>query len=159
MGKITQDPAKAMVEGNGNAEPILFGKFHTLPDNETVVEDIVVGQDNSLGEPGDPARVLDIDRMIKREPFAPSRMSSIVICLFQKSPHVYMPLCGISPMKIAFLRNGNFSEEILPVRPPNILMHGDAGFGLRVFCRDPVDHLTDGHSQQGDHRCPALNRW
>ena len=42
-GQVTEDHAEAVVEGDRDAEPVLFGKFHTFADDVPVVEYVMVG--------------------------------------------------------------------------------------------------------------------
>ena len=72
-GKITQDYDEAVREGDGNAEPVIFRKSQALPENESGVEDIVVGRDHPFWEPGGAARVLIIDGIVAQEPFTHAR--------------------------------------------------------------------------------------
>src|SRR5208337_2737504 len=87
-GKVTEDHAEAVVEWDGNAEPVILRKSHALANDVAVVEDAVVGQDNPLGEPRGAARVLYIDRVVEREPFTPldDFVHRDIVCLFQELP-------------------------------------------------------------------------
>ena len=70
-GKVGEDHAEAVVEGDGDAEPVLLGKAHALADDVPVVEDGVVREDNTFGKARGPAGVLDVDRVVERERLAP----------------------------------------------------------------------------------------
>ncbi|WML68446.1 MAG: hypothetical protein METHP_02071 [Methanoregula sp. SKADARSKE-2] len=43
-----------------------------------------------------------------------------------------------------------YFTEKLAVGEPDILVNGYDRLVIRVFCHDPVDHLPDCHSQQGN---------
>ncbi len=54
-----------MVERYRNAQPVLLGKVHGLPDEIAIVDDIEVGERGALGHAGGAARELDVDRIIR----------------------------------------------------------------------------------------------
>src|SRR3954452_13034439 len=64
-GEIADYHAEAMIERNGDADLILWPEMHGFADNETVVENIVVGQRGPLRQPGSSRRELDIDRVVE----------------------------------------------------------------------------------------------
>ena len=95
---------EAMEEGDGDAELICRGELHTVADGLAVVEDVVVGQHNPLGESRRTGGVLHIDNIMTVEPCSRSSIFGVT-----------NRLCH--------------GVQILPVIHPRIslLINGDAG--------------------------------
>ena len=70
-GKVGEHHPEAVVERDRDAEPVFLGEAHALADDEPVVENVVVGQDDTFREPRGAARVLNVDGVVKRERLAP----------------------------------------------------------------------------------------
>ncbi len=64
-GEIAQHHAEAVVERHGDAQPVLLGQPHRLPDEEAVVQDVVVGQRGALGVARGAAGELDVDGVVE----------------------------------------------------------------------------------------------
>ena len=64
-GKVPQHHPKAVVERNGDADPIALGQIQTFSREETVVQDVVVRQGGALREAGRSRCVLDVDRIVE----------------------------------------------------------------------------------------------
>ena len=56
-----EDQPETVEEGHAEAESVGVGELQVLPDGETVVEDVVMGQHDPLREAGGPRRILHID--------------------------------------------------------------------------------------------------
>ena len=69
-GEVPEHHAEAVIERHRNAQAIGFREAHRLPDEETVVQDVVVRQRCTFGRAGRARRELDIDRVVelKRAP-------------------------------------------------------------------------------------------
>jgi hypothetical protein len=65
--EIPEHHAEAVVEGDWNANAIGAGITERLPDEEAVVEDVVVRERRALRESGRPRGVLNVDRLIEVE--------------------------------------------------------------------------------------------
>jgi hypothetical protein len=73
--QVAEHHPEAVVEGHGDADPVVGGVGAGLADEVAVVEDVVVREGGALGEPGGAARVLDVDRVVEGElALAPSEV-------------------------------------------------------------------------------------
>ena len=66
-GQVAHHHAEAVVEGDGNADPVLFGVMAQLADEEAVVEDVVVAKRGALREARCARGVLDVDGVVGGE--------------------------------------------------------------------------------------------
>src|SRR5215471_16580213 len=64
-GEVAENHAEAVVERHRDADPVGLGVPAAFPDEEPVIEDVVVGQGRALGEARRPAGVLDVDRVVE----------------------------------------------------------------------------------------------
>ena len=62
--QVAHHHAEAVVEGDGDADPVLFGVVAQLADEEAVVEDVVVREGRALREARGARGVLDVDRVV-----------------------------------------------------------------------------------------------
>ena len=70
-GHVGEHHPETVVERDGDAETVLFGKAHAFADDIAVVEHAMVGEDDAFGEPGGAARILDVNGVVKGEGFVP----------------------------------------------------------------------------------------
>src|SRR5262249_57000871 len=84
-GEVTENHAEAVVERHRDADPIGLGVPAAFPDEEPVVDDVVVGQRRALGEAGRPAGVLDVYRVVEGQPRL-ARGQRLPIALYRRQP-------------------------------------------------------------------------
>ena len=63
-GHEREHHAEAVEERNGDAQPVLMGELHAVAYRLAVVENVVVGEHNALGESRCAGGILDIDDLV-----------------------------------------------------------------------------------------------
>src|SRR5689334_22875486 len=66
-GEIAHHHAEAVIERNGNAEPVLLAEAHAFADDAAIVENIEVTERGALRHAGRAAGELDVDRIVRRQ--------------------------------------------------------------------------------------------
>src|SRR3984893_19111697 len=67
--EVAEHHAEAVIERHRDAEPVLLGEPHCLPDKETVVQDVVVAEGGAFRKTGRAAGELDVYRVIELQLF------------------------------------------------------------------------------------------
>ena len=65
--KVRDDHAEAVIEGHGDAQTVARSELEGLGNVKAVVQDVVMGQNDSLGEAGGAGSELDVDRVVRVE--------------------------------------------------------------------------------------------
>ena len=65
--EVAHHHPEAVVEGHGHAHPVLLAVVEQAAHEEAVVQDVVVRQRRTLGEPGRARGVLDVDRVVEAQ--------------------------------------------------------------------------------------------
>jgi hypothetical protein len=66
-GQVGQDHSEAVIEGDGNAEPVIGTEAEGLSAEVAVVEDVVVRERGAFGSTGRAAGELDVDRIVEAQ--------------------------------------------------------------------------------------------
>src|SRR5271163_3841182 len=72
-GEVAEHHAKTMIKRHRDAQPIVFAEPHRLADEETVVEDVVVGERGALWKARGATSELDVYRIVELQLFGEYR--------------------------------------------------------------------------------------